>query len=370
MQKTNSVCIMTSVHRYDDVRIYHKEAKALKQVGYDVTLLCSNHKGKDVEWYDENGIRFIKIDVPKKRSKRVLHAWKGFYKKALELNCDYYHFHDPELIKAGLKLRKKARVIYDIHEDVPRQILTKPYLKPFIAKISSWFVERYEEYSAKRFYAIIAAEPVIYERLININPNTVMVCNYPKLDEFQIVDDDFSKRQNAVCYIGGITKIRGIFEMIDAVNDTDYKLILAGEYETDELKIQAEQKKGYENVDYKGFLDRQGVKETLSTVKAGLVTLHPIPKYLTALPVKMFEYMIAKVPVISSDFPYWKQIVDDASCGVCVDPLNPDEIKKAIKYIIDNPDVAKQMGENGRKKVLEKYNWDIEKKKLIALYAK
>lgn len=369
MQRNKSVCIMTSVHRYDDVRIYHKEAKALKLAGYEVTVLCSNHSGEEKEWHDENGIHFVKIEVPSTRAKRVMFASKICCKKALELNCDFYHFHDPELMQAGLKLRKKAKVIYDIHEDVPRQILTKPYLKPWVAKISSRFVEWYEEYAAKRFYAIVAAEPVIYDRLKHINKNTVMVCNYPKLDEFELIDDDFDQRQNAVCYIGGITKIRGIFEMMEAVENTNYKLILAGEYETAELKSQVEQQKGFENVDYRGFLDRAGIKDALSSVKAGLVTLHPIPKYLTALPVKMFEYMIAKVPVISSDFPYWKQIVDDAECGICVDALNPDEIKNAIQYIIENPDIAKKMGENGRKKVLEKYNWDIEKAKLLALYS-
>jgi len=251
MNQNKSVCIMTSVHRYDDVRIYHKEAKALKQAGYDVTILCTNHAGEREEWFDENGIRFIKIDVPSGRAKRIISAPKLFLKKARELNCNYYHFHDPELIKTGLKLRKTARVIYDSHEDVPRQILTKPYLKPFVAKLSSRVYEKYETYAIKRFYAIIAAEPVIFDRMIKYNKNTVLVCNYPKLDEFVMSDDDFSNRKNQVCYIGGITKIRGIFEMIDAVTNTDTRLILAGEFENNDLKTQAQNMQGYKNVDYK-----------------------------------------------------------------------------------------------------------------------
>jgi glycosyltransferase involved in cell wall biosynthesis len=369
MSENKSVCIMTSVHRYDDVRIYHKEAKSLKNAGYDVTILCSNLKEENqTEWTDESGIHFIKIDIPKSRAKRILSATSCFYKKAKELKCDYYHFHDPELIQTGLKLRRYAKVIYDVHEDVPRQILTKPYLKPFVAKIASKAFERYEERAARKLYGIVAAEPVIYDRMASINPNTVLVCNYPKLEEFEIDNAENTARQNAVCYLGGITKIRGIFEMLDAVQDTDIKLILAGEYETQALQQQAQQHPGYQNVDYRGFIGRQEVKEVLSTVKAGLVTLHPIPKYLTALPVKMFEYMIAKVPVISSDFPYWKAIVDDAQCGICVDPMNPKQIRDAIQYIFGHPEEAKQMGENGRKKVLEKYNWTMEQEKLLAFY--
>lgn len=358
-----SVCIMTSVHQHNDVRIYHKEAISLKKAGFDVTIICTTFQGED-----ENGIKFIKLDIPKKRMKRVLTASNIFYKKAVELDCDFYHFHDPELIKAGLKLSKKKKVIYDIHEDVPRQILTKPYLKPFIAKISSRVVEMYENYAVKRLFAIIPAAPVIYDRLEKLNKNTVLVCNYPKLDEFDEIVSP--KRKNEVCYIGGITKIRGIFEMITAVENSDIKLILAGKFEDEQLLVDSQKMAGYKNIDYRGFVGRNEVKEILSTVKAGLVTLHPIPMYLTALPVKMFEYMIAGVPVISSEFPYWKAIVDDAQCGICVNPLNPNEIKSAIEYIFNNPEIAKQMGENGRKKVIEKYNWDIEKVKLIELYKK
>lgn len=367
MGNNKSVCIMTSVHRHDDVRIYHKEAKALKENGYDVTVLCSDYEG-----IDENGIVFKKLDIPKGRTKRIMFSSSRFYKKAKEQNYSFYHFHDPELIKTGLKLRKNAKVIYDIHEDVPRQILTKPYLKPVIAKISSYFFEKYENYAVKKLYAIIAAEPVIYDRMKGFNKNTVMVCNYPKLEEFEFSDDSESdiEREDAICYIGGITKIRGIYEMIDACDITGVKLILAGEYENQQIKETAEKKSGYKLVDYKGYIGRAEVKEVLSTVKAGLVTLHPIPKYLTALPVKMFEYMVAKVPVISSDFKYWKAIVDDAKCGLCVDPLKPNEIANAVKYILDNPEIAKQMGENGRKKVIDKYNWGIEKIKLIDLYSK
>ena len=74
------------------------------------------------------------------------------------------------------------------------------------------------------------------------------------------------------------------------------------------------------------------------------------------------------MPVISSDIKLWKEIVEGNKCGICVDPLNPKEIADAIKYIIDNPKEAKQMGSNGKKAVLEKYNWDIEEKKLYNTY--
>ncbi len=101
---------------------------------------------------------------------------------------------------------------------------------------------------------------------------------------------------------------------------------------------------------------------------AGLVTLHPIINYIDALPVKMFEYMVAGIPVIASNFPLWRGIIEGNQCGLCVDPLNPSEIAKAIDYILTHPAEAQRMGENGLRAVKEKYNWDIEEKKLLALY--
>jgi glycosyltransferase involved in cell wall biosynthesis len=101
---------------------------------------------------------------------------------------------------------------------------------------------------------------------------------------------------------------------------------------------------------------------------AGLVTLHPVINYLDALPVKMFEYMAAGIPVIASDFPLWREIVLGNQCGLCVDPMDPTAIAKAIDFLVIHPAEARQMGENGRRAVLERYNWSVEQAKLLTYY--
>ncbi|MCK5613583.1 glycosyltransferase, partial [Candidatus Pacearchaeota archaeon] len=106
----------------------------------------------------------------------------------------------------------------------------------------------------------------------------------------------------------------------------------------------------------------------LTKVRAGLVTLHPTQAYRDSYPVKMFEYMAAGIPVIASNFLLWREIVDRNKCGICVDPLKPQEIAKAVQWIADHPEEAKLMGENGRKAVEEKYNWECENKKLLKVY--
>ena len=125
---------------------------------------------------------------------------------------------------------------------------------------------------------------------------------------------------------------------------------------------------GWEKTDHLGWLDRSGVEQVLQESVAGLVTLHPVINYVDALPVKMFEYMAAGVPVIASDFALWRQIIEGNQCGLCVDPLDPQAIAAAIDYLIANPTEAKQMGLNGQRSVRERFNWSIEEQKLLKLY--
>ena len=101
---------------------------------------------------------------------------------------------------------------------------------------------------------------------------------------------------------------------------------------------------------------------------AGVVLYHPELNHINAQPNKMFEYMAAGIPVIASDFPLWKEILEGARCGVCVDPLDPDQIADAIRWIVDHPEQAEQMGKNGRKAIIERYNWKREEDTLLGLY--
>ncbi len=79
--------------------------------------------------------------------------------------------------------------------------------------------------------------------------------------------------------------------------------------------------------------------------------------------------MAAGIPVIASDFPLWREVIEGNHCGVCVDPLNAGKIAEAITFLTENPRLSSSMGSNGRKAILEKYNWENEEKKLLHLYA-
>ena len=363
MKKYN-VCHLTSVHSRYDIRIFLKECRTLSNSAFKVTLIVADGKGDEIL----DGIKIFDVGKPVNRKKRIFKTTKKLFKKSLEIDADIYHFHDPELIPIGLKLKKMGKkVIYDVHEDVSTQLLIKPYLNKISKVILLNLIEIYENYAAKKFDFIITATPYIRDRFVKLNNRTIDINNFPILEEFQNINFQM-KKKNAICYIGGISKARGIIELIKSLKYVDVTLYLAGEFETEKLKKEVMQLSGWNKVKYYGYVNRDKIKEIFSESSVGIVNFLPEPNHTNALPNKIFEYMSASLPVVASNFPLWKEIVEGNDCGICVDPTNPKEIAKAIEYLITHPDETKKMGENGRKAVLEKYNWEKESEKLLSLY--
>jgi glycosyltransferase involved in cell wall biosynthesis len=359
------VCHLTSVHHRNDTRIFYKELPALVEAGFQVSVVVADGKGDK----QQLGYQVFDIGFPRNRLSRIFKSAKKVLKKALELKSDIYHLHDPELLFIGKRLKKLGKtVIYDAHEDVPRQILSKYWINIYVRKMISSLAEVVENMICRKLNLIITATPFIRERFLKINPNVIDINNFPILDpNFEI--SEWESRKQEICYIGSITEVRGILELVKAMsNVNDITLNLAGVFSHDEFRQKVTNSAGWENVKEYGFVDRKAAQDIMNKSIAGMVTLHPIINYIDSLPVKMFEYMGAGIPVIASDFPLWKEIVEKNNCGICVDPFDPDQITEAINFIQQNPEKAKQMGIKGLQMVKEKYNWETEKKKLISAY--
>ncbi|PWF48709.1 glycosyl transferase [Massilia glaciei] len=357
---------LTSAHPRYDTRIFVKQCRSLAAHGHEVTLVVADDGG-DAE---RDGVRIVDVGRLHGRVNRMLRTTRRVFDQALALDAEVYHLHDPELIPTGLKLKRLGKkVVFDAHEDVPSQLLAKPYLGRWSRQVAASSFSVFERYACCRFDGIVAATPFIRDKFLPINARTVDINNFPVIGEFDAAAP-WSAKSPQVCYVGSIAAIRGIRELLGACTllRSPTRLALAGAFSESALESEMHAHPGWVRIDALGHLDRDGVGTVMAASVAGLVTLHPVVNYLDALPVKMFEYMAAGIPVIASDFPVWRAIIEHSGCGVCVDPADPRAIAAAIDYFIANPGVAERMGQNGRRAVTAEYNWQCQSSKLISFY--
>ena len=373
MTRIRKICIISTVHPASDVRIFHKQAKTLVKAGYEVVLIAR----EPLTAIEEPNIKFRQLPAPKNRFDRMVRLSLIAFKWAWSEQADVYHFHDPELIFVGLLLRMFGKkVIYDVHEDVPLQILSKSWIPSFLRPVLSWLVRTIEGLVGRWFSAVITVTQPISERFIENGCRTVLVQNFPLLEEFPNlrpdVDDTSEENEPFVVYVGGISVARGIREMVEAIehvnNCLGIKLVLAGKFEDARLESEIQSMPGWKKVRFVGWVDRTRLPILLSKGIAGLVIFYPEPNHVSAQPNKLFEYMSAGIPVVASNFPLWKDIVERHNCGILVDPLKPEEIARAITYLAENSAEARKMGENGRRAIEQYYNWEREAQKLLELY--
>jgi glycosyltransferase involved in cell wall biosynthesis len=362
------VCHITSVHSWDDSRIFHKECCSVAAAGYDTILLVANGIDGVV-----NGVKIVNVPIENKgRIQRIAFAGKQMLEKAIELKADIYHLHDPELLRIAVKLKKRtgAKVVFDAHEDLPKQIMDKGWIPSLLRSSISNLAHRFEMNVTAKLDGVVSVTESICNRFKTANKNVALVANYPRLDEISLLSADkvVKKTENTICYVGALFPTRGIKELVIAVGKTNATLLLAGKFSEKEFEEEVKSLESWKQVEFLGYLDREGIVEVLQKATIGMVTLHPTKSYKESLPIKLFEYMLAKLPIISSNFEFWKPLVEGNNCGLMVDPLNTDEIAEKINYLLDNPDLCEEFGENGYQAVISNYSWESQAKNLIHLY--
>lgn len=357
---------LTTVHRWDDVRIFVKEARTAAAAGYR-TMLAAPDAPDGVR----DGVGWVRLRRHEGRAARVFRGLAGAARQVLALRPRLVHIHDPELFLLTPLFRGYGiQVVLDLHEYLPTQVRVKAWIPAALRGAVALATRVYLGICVRMASQVVAATETIAGHFPG-RPVT-LVRNYPLLSEFLAVDRDTeAPAKPAVAYAGGISKSRGAEIMVNAmakVRTPDMRLTLAGRWLSPAEREAVASLPGWSRVEDLGWLDREGIRRLYGGAIAGLFVSEPNAHTRDSLPIKLFEYMAAGLPVVVSDFPIWRSIVDESRCGIVLAETTAEALAEVLDQLAADPAACRAMGDAGRAAVLQRYNWEAEKSSLLAAY--
>lgn len=355
---------MSSAHPWTDNRVHLREAASLARAGYEVTLIAV---GNEILLPDTS-VRVIKLKKYPRLKRMVIGSVVAF-SAGLRTKASIFHLHDPELVWAVPILRLLGKkVIYDAHEDLPSQMLNKPYLGKSARRAAGVFAHLVVLLSKSSNHTIAATEKIA-ERY---SPTRVSVVhNFPPLRDPGALLAAPSERPASLVYVGVLSTERGLVQMAQTIGMAEFpaswKLIVAGTGQPAVLKS-LESLPTWNDVQYHGLVSPLAARDLVEHARVGIVVLQRTPAYIDSLPTKMFEYMAAGIPTIASDFPLWREIIERYDCGTLVDETSPEAIAAAVRRYADDPELMNRHGANALRAAREEVNWQNEESTLIGVY--
>lgn len=364
------VAHLTSVHTPFDNRIFFKEAKTLANAGYDVVLIATHSQDETVE-----GIPVRSIPKPKNRFQRMFGTALKVTRRAWHENAAIYHIHDPELLiwSQVHRLRGKT-VIFDMHENMPKSILSKTWIKPPLRRAVAFTYRCLERIMLWRM-PIVFAETSYANDYKWVDKRHCTILNMPVVDDLITIQED-KIPSSAIGYIGDVRPIRGSMVILESLNclkqmgrEVSFECvgrIPDSHHEVMEAYIDQHQ---LEHVKLYGYLLPKEGFRVMARCHIGLAIFMPSPNFINSYPTKMFEYMALALPIVASGFPLYRSVIEGEQCGLCLDdPSDPQGLADAICWLLDHPQEAVEMGRRGRQAVTARYTWAVEGEKLVKFY--
>lgn len=370
-----TICIITSSHGRNDIRMFQKQTITLSKNGFNVIYVVAD--GKEDTTGDNYRITSFGISA-KGKIDRLLHLSSRLLPKVHAIKADVYQICDPELITLGVMLKNRGCcVIFDSVEDWEGYYAGM--YSGIIAKILSngmtFALKRY----LNRFDLVLVMSPNIQKHLDVYAPGKVrIVSNYPITEGYsrqpQIDKNGYLSNENQLIYCGSVydfSEQETVVRALIATNTDSHYLIVGSipEYRKPKLEELTKSNK----LKLVSWVQKDELIHLYRSSTCGVVLFDYTPvccnKEGQMGSNKIFEYMLEGLPVICTDFELWKNlIIDKYKCGICVNPKSEQEISDAIKYLIENKEEAYEMGQRGRNAVLTEFNWESQAKKYIDIF--
>jgi glycosyltransferase involved in cell wall biosynthesis len=366
------VCHLSPIESRRDERAFSRECLPALRYGLRPRIVaphCSERTFRGVDY----------VSLPKSRGRilRILLAPR-FLQVALRQQADIYHLHSPELILVGLILKFifGKKVIYDTREDFPSMMLTKTYLPVRLRKITSRIVASFERLAAYGVDGFITADSGSLRPHAKAGKSRKLVFyNFPNLNYFP--EPPVVEKQFDLVYRGGLSERAGTFVLLNALRllkeqGIPLRLLMFGyadNQQTEESIRDLVFGLGIEDlVTLKGVIEHDNMAATLSQARIAVCPLQAIPKFLNNIPVKVFESWACGLPVIATDLPPIRPFFGNRPYGLLVRPGDIVGLAEAIRKMAKSDQLIAEYGRQARKAVVERYNSDLEIRKLLLLY--
>ena len=365
------VAHLTTLHSAFDNRIFLRECRSLARAGYDVVLIAPHPQQERIDQ-----VRIRPVPLSRSRMERLLWQGSRVFRSAVDEKADLYHFHDPDLLPWALLLRLRTRrpVVYDVHEDYVTSLTYKPYLPRWLGRLIGWGYGTLEQATRAAFKIVIAER--YYARRF---PDAVPVLNYP---DQSVLDELLDHPRQApagdqirLLYTGSASVMRGALVMAELARDLPDggSVTMIGACSADvaqavrEICPQAQRLR----IDGEGghVPYRRIVAAYREPWTAALALFPDSPHVREKELTKFFEYMAAGLPIVCSDFPVWRELVQGTGAGVCVEPGNAEAALAAIRALARDPERARAMSDAGRRAARTQFSWEGQARRLVALYA-
>lgn len=368
------VCHLTTSHPPADTRILLRECESLAASGHDVELhVVIGASSVPAPVVGAVPVVLHRLALPGRLARLVLRPWFGLV-VGLRTGRQVIHLHDPEmLVLAPLFALAGRSVVYDVHEDVPRQIAGKEWLPPVIRSVGGAAFERVENWCTGRVAVVVAATDAIAERFERIHPRVFRVRNYASLDHFPPPVPP-AARTHDVCFVGVINAVRGAEQMLAVAERSGARVIIAGPCHPPELAARFEavaaRVPGFR---FLGPVPHGEAVRIMGDSKLGMLLFQPVPNNVDAQPNKLYEYLAAGTPVIGPRFPRFVEVIDGTQrpgdqVGVTIDPTSADDAVAAVQDLLGDPDRLARISAQARRVFEERFSWETEHKELLRAY--
>jgi glycosyltransferase involved in cell wall biosynthesis len=364
------VLLLSTVHPPADPRIVYKIAPTLAK-DYEVVLALP---GLPPPLVSSEVATVIRLPQFRRLLARLLFCHPVVLWKCLRLRPDVIHIFVPELIPIAFLFRfLGTRVIYEIQENLYKKFGLKRYNKALIFR----YLFSFFDHLARRYFYCILTEDAYRQEYQELRYPSAVVHNYAMLPFLDSLPTQPTPLTNSPFFIySGVISLERSFDtlvsalalLVKTYPDIQVHLFGPSQLSREEMEALPYFKTIQSHLTFYGYTDQRIALAQANKAIAGLALLKPVGDYPDSYTTKLFEYMALRIPVVTSDFSLYKQVVETNGCGFCISPYNAQTLAEKLLWLVENPAKRQIMGERGRAAVKNKYNWHSEERILMKYY--